>query len=559
MEIARGRASSAVARVRSSAPSADDGPQRVRRPRALVIDDEQSERTVLQTRLAACGYDVRTVVDGHEGLSILDEFRPDCVLVDLVMPGLDGYSVCADVKARHPDGNVAVVVVSGALGRSERIRAYEAGADFCLQKPVAQIELSACLRTLQSARERDLERRDLAIEHAESSAARADAIRGLDAALGQATGALDLLDPQDADSAEHVVHLLVPVLRREGEEPGRPTHAYIGAACDDGHFRGFVYSSDATGIKRHPGPVRLADVRAGLGPLATGELVNWTRGGEVLDPLGLGDSVIPKMVGGVEAYAALAAGSRVAVLLNFPAATADLQAPILRTLFLQARAVRALVEQAQVTDSSLMYVIGALARASEANDEDTGNHILRVNEFSRVLAEEIGCAPDLVRQIHRLAQMHDVGKIHVRREILRKNGPLTPEEWSEMKLHTLYGVKILGDSPRLEVARQIAIAHHERWDGSGYPYGLAGERIPVAARVVTLADVYDALRSRRSYKPEFDHGRASDILRNGDGRVEPRFFDPAVLAAFERRQADFEAIYESLRDAPPEPSGPQKE
>ncbi len=147
------------------------------------------------------------------------------------------------------------------------------------------------------------------------------------------------------------------------------------------------------------------------------------------------------------------------------------------------------------------------------------------------------------------AQMHDVGKIQISADILLKKGKLTRDEWEEMKRHTIYGVEILGDSPRLDVARQIALSHHECWDGSGYPQGLKEDEIPLAARVVKLADAYDALRSRRVYKPVLSGEEAYGIIVNGDdSRARPEEFDPAVLAAFRSCASEMDAIFRRLSD-----------
>lgn len=116
-----------------------------------------------------------------------------------------------------------------------------------------------------------------------------------------------------------------------------------------------------------------------------------------------------------------------------------------------------------------------------------------------------------------------------------------------MKLHPVYGEAILGDSPRLEIAREIAVSHHENWDGTGYPSGLRGEKIPLPGRIVKLADVYDALRSRRSYKKLFSHQEALDVFRRGDDRVNPKtHFDPQVLKTFFEIEHMFATIYESV-------------
>ena len=194
----------------------------------------------------------------------------------------------------------------------------------------------------------------------------------------------------------------------------------------------------------------------------------------------------------------------------------------------------------------LHYVVFALARAAEVNDEDTGNHILRVGDYSALLAEELGLDSTFVEQIRFQATLHDVGKLYLDSSILKKQGPLTPEEWEIMKRHTTNGTRIIGEHPMLVMARDIALNHHERWDGSGYPAGLEGEQIPLSARIMCIADQYDALRNSRVYKPAIDHATTCAIITQGDGRTLPGHFDPEVLAAFTRVAHRFDEIYERL-------------
>jgi HD-GYP domain-containing protein (c-di-GMP phosphodiesterase class II) len=160
--------------------------------------------------------------------------------------------------------------------------------------------------------------------------------------------------------------------------------------------------------------------------------------------------------------------------------------------------------------------------------------------------------PKLANEIIMYSPLHDVGKIAITDTILKKTGVLTMEEFQVMKEHTVYGGDLLrktseflsgGGRNNLQVAIDIAERHHERYDGTGYPGGLAGEDIPIAARIVSLADIYDALRSPRPYKPTLTHEDSYKIITEGDGRTMPGHFDPRVLQAFKDIHMEFKKAY----------------
>ena len=201
---------------------------------------------------------------------------------------------------------------------------------------------------------------------------------------------------------------------------------------------------------------------------------------------------------------------------------------------------------------SRQEVIHCLARAAEFRDDDTGRHVYRVGRYARLIAEKLGWDELQLDIFEQAAQLHDIGKIGIPDSILLKPGKLTPEEFEIMQKHSGYGKKItqslpnhelnvlcdhtkLGarllessDSPILAMAAVIAISHHEKWDGSGYPLGLAGEDIPIEGRITAVADVFDALSSKRPYKPPFPLDKCFQILEEGRGK----HFDSNVLDAF---------------------------
>ncbi|MBF0559123.1 MAG: HD domain-containing protein [Nitrospirae bacterium] len=201
-----------------------------------------------------------------------------------------------------------------------------------------------------------------------------------------------------------------------------------------------------------------------------------------------------------------------------------------------------------IENASLMeYIVFALARAAEVNDEDTGNHILRVGEYCAAIARRMGLSDTFCSTMKVQATLHDVGKIHISPDILKKPGKLTDKEWSDVKQHPVMGAKIVGDHRMLKTAKTVALFHHERWDGSGYPHGLKGQQIPVEARIMNIADQYDALRSCRPYKPAYDHDTSYRIILDGDGRTIPGHFDPDVHSSFIHVASELEAIYEELK------------
>jgi putative two-component system response regulator len=177
--------------------------------------------------------------------------------------------------------------------------------------------------------------------------------------------------------------------------------------------------------------------------------------------------------------------------------------------------------------------------ASACRDEETGAHIRRTGLFSEFLALKSGWSVAEAEQLRMAAPMHDVGKIGIPDAILRKHGKLTDEEFEQMKQHTIIGARMLAgsSSPVLQLAEKIALSHHERWDGDGYPHRLSGEQIPEAARILSIVDVYDAISHDRVYRPAMSEELVLEIMRRGMGT----HFDPHLLTFFL-------ANYEQLRE-----------
>ena len=189
--------------------------------------------------------------------------------------------------------------------------------------------------------------------------------------------------------------------------------------------------------------------------------------------------------------------------------------------------------------------IKRLGVAAEFKDEDTGSHVSRIGSYCGLIARELNLAEDDVNVLRQASPMHDIGKIGIPDSILLKPGKLNAEEWEIMKTHTIIGAQILdnSDSPLLHVGKIIALSHHEKWDGHGYPYGLRGEQIPLPGRICAVADVFDALTSKRPYKEPYSNDEALKIMRDGRGT----HFDPRILDIFFQNLAEIFTVRGTYR------------
>lgn len=189
-----------------------------------------------------------------------------------------------------------------------------------------------------------------------------------------------------------------------------------------------------------------------------------------------------------------------------------------------------------------------LVAAAQHRDDETGMHIRRMGAYAQELARGLGRSSKDASEIGSAAMLHDVGKIGVPDHILLKPGPLTPEESAVMRSHTTIGHRIIAQSQTklLRLAANIALHHHERWDGSGYPGGLSENAIPIEARITAVCDVYDALRSQRPYKPAFRHSEALAVIFEGDERTHPYQFDPEIMAILWEKRDRMDEIFVSF-------------
>lgn len=218
------------------------------------------------------------------------------------------------------------------------------------------------------------------------------------------------------------------------------------------------------------------------------------------------------------------------------------------TLYQTERALeRRVAEQTAELSDTRAAIIRSLGKAAEFKDDQTGHHVIRMSYFSRLLGKACGMTDADADLLMQAAPMHDVGKIGIPDHILKKPGKFEPDEWAVMQLHVDYGAEILGDHPSelLRLAKLIALTHHEKWDGTGYPQGLQGEQIPLPGRIVAVADVFDALTSVRPYKPAWPLEKVMALFAEQRGL----HFDPRLVDLMQPLVPEFMAIRERWRDS----------
>ena len=357
----------------------------------LIADDDSGVRFLLATLCEDMGYSTVEATNGREAVDLVTREAPDLVIMDAVMPQLDGFEATRQLKQSSATRHIPILILTGLRSRNDRLKGIEAGANDLLSKPIDSEELMLRVRNNLKVKE----------------------------------------------------------------------------------FNDF--------LQRHNEILEMEVSRR------TGQLTE---------------------------------------------------------------AIRSLkIVQAEIEEShrDTIFRLSALA---EFRDEDTGEHIRRIGYFSRQLSIAMGLDPVFQETIFHAAMLHDIGKVAVPDAVLLKKGGLTEDDWEIMRRHALTGFRILvgSESPYLKMGAEIAKNHHERFDGSGYPNGLSGETIPLSARITAVADVYDALRAARPYKPALSHDKAVEIMTEGDERTRPEHFDPQVLEAFSRSFESFRAIFDSHQD-----------
>gem|GEM_PF-41217 len=503
--------------------------------RVLVVDDDAMSRRLARRLLERDGLEVHEACNGTEALAKVPEIRPHVILMDVEMPRMDGLECSRKLKDDPTSCDIPIIIVSGKSTEKHIHAGIKAGAREYLTKPFRHDEFLLRVRSMMdiSRGKQDLqESNGVRGEQARAMSILFDLSRSL-AAAENIDAIVTLTTTATADLLScRRVSVMLP------DKTGRA-----------------LFVAKAIGIDDETAGKILVPVGSAIAGkvFATGKPTVFNSPGEKAVCANTYDSNLFASV--PLACQALAVPNKVVGVLNAterykrqPFAPQDIE-----YLDLVCNMAASAIEQFQsrrARERAHAAIVIGLAKLAEHRDSNTGRHLERVTQFALLLARELRRSPRYAKTIdarflEHLKQsmpLHDIGKVSVPDAILLKHGPLTEEEFAAMKQHTIVGANAIQtvidqapDAGFLEMAQEIALSHHEWFDGSGYPQGLQRIDIPLSARIAAVADVYDALTTSRPYKSAFPHEKSAEIIRESSGT----HFDPDVVDVFLRYQDQF--------------------
>jgi putative two-component system response regulator len=531
----------------SSTDSSESDPEgEGHRLNVLVVDDDATNRAVCKGCLERAGYQVYEAADGRIALAQVGEKVPDVVVMDIMMPNMDGLECTRALRADPDTRDIPIIIVS-ALARPEDILSgLEAGADEYLSKPIRSSEL---VLRVQSMARLHRDRMDLLMSYEERGKQMRILSRLVEfcRAVSNSQTSNEILEHTVAAVADVTdcrrVSIMLP------DESRQFLNVVSSLGVDEAVIRA---------VKVPLGePIAGRVFTAGEAVVVNTEAEAHTCSGDYDAPFFASVPLVS---------APLDAAGRVVGVLNatekegcLPFESRDLEYVELISK-VTGTAIHDM-HMREARDQASDSIMVGLAKLAEYRDNDTGRHLDRVTQFCLMLARTLRkkgafrkqIDQDFLHNLERSVPLHDIGKVAIPDEILLFPGKLSEEQMSIMRTHTVAGANtiqsLIDKAPGvcfLEMAMTIARYHHERWDGLGYPAGLSGADIPLAARITAVADVYDALTTRRVYKEAFSHEKAASIILEGSGTQ----FDPDVVEAFRLRENDFAGLAETMADEP---------
>jgi response regulator RpfG family c-di-GMP phosphodiesterase len=513
----------------------------------LIVDDNPTGRIALEALLLREGYHLEAAESGPEALEKVVQLQPDLMLLDVMMPDMDGFEVCQHVRANPDLAELPILMVTALNDDESRMQGIEAGADDFISKPYSAAELRARVRTItrlnryrRLAHER--EQRQQAEEQTRAQLQRLSALHHIDM---QITASLDL---------DTMLHSLVEQLHSKLQLDAAAIWLFQPHAGTIEYASSYGFRTD---MIQQPFTSVAADTLNGYAILNR-RTVYIADLNQITDAAGkplpeLNSNGMPNDLSPMLESSHTLATMRAESFASFygvplffggqPKGLLQLfhRTPIdpgtdwlnfLETLASQASIAISNAELfaylAQSYDATLQGWVGAL----DLRDKETEGHSLRVTEMTVHLARQMGLHEDELVHIRRGALLHDIGKLGIPDSILLKPGKLTEEEWAIMKTHPTLAYQWLSPITYLHPALDIPYCHHEKWDGSGYPRGLQGEQIPLAARIFAVIDVWDALSSDRPYRKRWPKEQVYAHVQANAGT----HFDPAVVQAFLQMQ-----------------------
>jgi response regulator RpfG family c-di-GMP phosphodiesterase len=494
----------------------------------LVVDDESEIRTVLKKILSEEGHNILEAKDGVECLNLFHSAKPDLILLDLNLPQITGEQIASSLKGDESSRSTPIIILTGENSSKTHIRLLDIGVEEFLLKPFSKTHLLARVRSLL--------RNKFLNDQLLSAFSAIESLESLHTLLIQRLS-------DNPVSSDDFIGIALNHCLADKPELGSPSYLFL-ARDQENIITGQAIHLDIMG-----------KITSRFVGVEKKKMLNLLKPYEQVNTIYFCDSApeellrlfFKDMISGEKPIVVVKEAMHWVVASGYKRSVGFNDTRWLSSIAKQYSLYISHLRQVMETEKAFHYALESLARAAEVFDENVGEHILRVNQLSKVIAESLHLSSGFVKEISTSAMMHDVGKIQIPKEILNKKGALTKEEMTVIMKHPEIGAKILGDNPRLSFARDIALCHHEHYDGSGYPRGLKGEDIPLSARIVMLADVYDSLRAQRPYKKALSHNEAVYILQNGDEKSKPSYFDPDVLNSFLKLDRIPDEIYNSIK------------